>query len=108
MPAQPEYPVILNEEKHRFEMHVDGHMAYEVFKRFRGGIALLHTIVPEELGGRGIGGQLVRYILDYAAENNLKVQPDCPFVKAYIDKHPEYQVNSLYHGATLDAAESKP
>ena len=46
-----------------------------------------------------IGGTLVRHILDYAAAQGLKVRPDCPFVKAYIDKHPEYQANSLAHGA---------
>ncbi len=94
---QPE--VILNEAAHRFELHVDGHMAYEVFERFPGGIAYLHTIVPKELNGKGVGSKLVKYILDYAEQNHLKVRPDCPFVKAYIDKHPEYQANSLYHGA---------
>ena len=93
--------VTLNEATHRFEMTVDGHTAYEVFERFPGGIAYLHTIVPKELGGRGIGGQLVKHILDYAAAQGLKVRPDCPFVKAYIDKHPQYQANSLAHGATL-------
>ena len=93
--------VILNEAHHRFELTVEGHMAYEVFERFPGGIAYLHTIVPKELGGKGVGGKLVKYILDYAADNHLKVRPDCPFVKAYIDKHPEYQANSLYHGAKL-------
>lgn len=97
---QPE--VILNEAAHRFELHVDGHMAYEVFERFPGGIAYLHTIVPKELNGKGVGSKLVKYILDYAEQNHLKVRPDCPFVKAYIDKHPEYQANSLYHGAKPD------
>lgn len=93
--------VILNEATNRFELTVDGHMAYEVFERFPGGIAYLHTIVPKALEGRGVGSRLVKYILDYAAENHLKVRPDCPFVKAYIDKHPEYQGNSLVHLARL-------
>lgn len=97
---QPQFPeVILNEAKNRFELHIDGHMAYEVFERFPGGIAYLHTIVPDALGGRGVGDHLVRHILDYAAREGLKVRPDCPFVRAYIDKHPEYQANSLAHGA---------
>ena len=91
--------IVLNEATHRFEWTVDGHTAYEVFERFPGGIAYLHTIVPKELAGRGIGGMLVKHILDYAAAQGLKVRPDCPFVKAYIDKHPEYQANSLAHGA---------
>lgn len=91
--------VVLNEAENRFEMIVEGHMAYEVFERFSGGIAYLHTIVPKELGGRGIGSALVKHILDYAVSNHLKVRPDCSFVKAYIDKHPEYQAISLAHSA---------
>ena len=42
-------PLVLNEATHRFEWTVDGHTAYEVFERFPGGIAYLHTIVPKEL-----------------------------------------------------------
>ena len=80
---------------------MDGHTAVEVFERFPGGIAYLHTIVPKALEGRGVGSKLVRHILDYAVQNQLKVRPDCPFVKAYIDKHSEYQSISLAHGATL-------
>ncbi len=94
-------PVILDEARKRFEITVDGHVAYEVFERFPGGIAYLHTIVPPELEGRGVGSVLVKHILDYARDNHLKVRPDCPFVKAYIDRHPEYQSNSLAHGASL-------
>lgn len=97
MSSEPD--VILNEAENRFELHIDGHMAYEVFERFPGGIAYLHTIVPKELEGRGVASRLVRHILDYAQREGLKVRPDCPFVRAYIDKHPEYQGNSLYHGA---------
>ena len=93
--------IVLNEATHRFEWTVDGHTAYEVFERFPGGIAYLHTIVPKALEGRGVGSKLVRHILDYAVQNQLKVRPDCPFVKAYIDKHAEYQPISLAHGATL-------
>lgn len=93
--------VTLNEAAHRFELHVDGHAAVEVFERFPGGIAYLHTIVPKALEGRGVGSRLVGHILDYAVQNQLKVRPDCPFVKAYIDKHSEYQSISLAHGGTL-------
>lgn len=92
-------PIVLNEAARRFELVVDGHVAFEEFERFPGGIAYLHTIVPKALEGRGIGGALVRHIMDYAVQNQLKVRPDCPFVKAYIDKHPEYQAISLAHDA---------
>lgn len=102
---QPKYDVVDNKEAKRFEIHVDGHVAFEDYDYFttsggEKGIAYLHTEVPKELGGRGIAGYLVKYLLDYAADNNLRVKPICPYVKAYIDKHPEYQDNSVFHNAT--------
>jgi len=47
--------------------------------------------VPPALEGRGIAGKLARAALDYARERKLSVIPRCPFVAAYIRKHPEYQ-----------------
>jgi len=46
--------------------------------------------VPPELGGKGAGSALVKGALDQVRAEGLKVIPQCPFVKAYIDKHPEY------------------
>jgi hypothetical protein len=84
-------PIVLNEAEHRFEVHVDGHMASEVFERFPGGINYLHTIVPEALAGRGIASAIAQHVLDYAAAHRLKVIPTCPYIRAYIDQHPQYQ-----------------
>jgi predicted GNAT family acetyltransferase len=95
-------PILLNEGQMRFELHVQDKVAFVAFERFDGGIAYEHTVVPEELGGRGIGRQLVQYVLEYAQSNRLKVRPVCPFINAYIDKHPLYQGNSLFHGAQPD------
>lgn len=96
-----DYPVIDNRDGKRFEIHEEGHIAFEDYELFDGDIAYLHTEVPPELAGRGIASFLIRYILNDAAAKGLKVKPVCPLVKAYIDKHPEYQANSLLHGATL-------
>lgn len=95
------YTVINNKEAKRFELHHEGFVAFEDYKLFDGGISYMHTDVPSELGGKGIAGFLVRYILDYAMENGLKVKPYCPFVKAFIDKHPKYQENSVFHNPEL-------
>ena len=99
-----DYKVIDNTDKKRFEIHIDGKIAledYEFFTTSEGekGIEYKHTEVPEELGGRSIAGYLVKYILDNAAAKNLRVKPTCPYVKSYIDKHPEYQDNSVFHNA---------
>ena len=99
------YEVIDNTEQKRFEIHIDGHIAFEDYEFFttsqgEKGIAYTHTEVPEELGGRGIAGYLAKSILDDAAAKNLRVKPICPYIKAYIDKHPEYQDNSVFHNTT--------
>lgn len=79
-----------NETAHRFELPVDGHVAYIDYERVPAGVAMLHTIVPEALGGRGVGGRLVRSALVTARERGWKVRPDCPFVAAFIKKNPEF------------------
>ncbi|MCP2041558.1 putative GNAT family acetyltransferase [Neisseria sp. HSC-16F19] len=92
---QHNYTVTDNTEKSRFEIHVDGHIAFEDYRLFDGGIAYVHTEVPPELGGRGIASFLIKYILDDAIAKGLKIKPVCPFVRAYIEKHPEYQAHTV-------------
>jgi len=79
-----------NTERHRFELDADGHIAFANYERGHGVLTMLHTEVPKELEGRGIGSALIRGVLDTARREGLKVKPLCPFTKAYIDKHPEY------------------
>ncbi|MDO5653174.1 MAG: GNAT family N-acetyltransferase [Brachymonas sp.] len=86
-------------DTHRFEMQLEGHTAYAEYTLRPGVFVFAHTIVPKQLGGRGLGSQLAKHGLDYAAAQNLKVDPQCSFVKTYIDRHPEYQANSLAHDA---------
>jgi predicted GNAT family acetyltransferase len=58
-------------------------------------ITFTHTEVPPELNGRGIGSTLVRGALEQVRFRGLKVVPKCPFVAAYMGKHPEF--NDLLH-----------
>lgn len=80
-----------NAEQSRFEMIVEGHLAEVAYRRETGQIVFIHTRVPEELSGRGIAGQLARFVLDAARAEGLKVVPQCPYIAGYIQKHPEYQ-----------------
>jgi predicted GNAT family acetyltransferase len=79
-----------NTERHRFELDVDGHTAFSAYRRDGSLITIMHTEVPKELGGRGIGTKLAQGLLEIARAQGLKVKPLCPFVAAYMDKHPEY------------------
>ena len=79
-----------NTERHRFELDAGGHIAFSNYKRSDGVLTILHTEVPKELEGRGIGSSLVRGLLEIARAQGLKVRAVCPFVKAYLDRHAEY------------------
>lgn len=76
----------------RFETTIDGHtgfLSYEIIDDNT--LNYNHTIIPEELGGRGLGTALVKHALDYAKEHDKKIVPSCSFVASYVKKHPEHQ-----------------
>lgn len=85
-------PFITNNEKEqRFEfLFNDGEYAFIEYRCYQKDMALMHTVVPEEKQGLGIAGQLTKYVLDYAREKDLKLIIYCPYVAAYLKKHPEY------------------
>jgi hypothetical protein len=83
--------VTVNSEKSRYEMPVEGHIAFVTFRRAPDRITLLHAEVPPELAGRGIGSRLAKATLDAVRAEGLKVVPRCSFLAAYIQRHPEYQ-----------------
>jgi len=87
-----EYKITENTDANRFEMPVDGYVPYIEYSIKADKIYLTHTIVPKELGGRGIGSALVKQVLAIIQNRQLKVVPVCSFVEAYIDKHPEWEV----------------
>ncbi len=99
-----EYTITHNEAEQRFEIELDAtHKAIVEYKMMPDAIAFLHTEVPPAYEGKGIAGQLAKFVLDYAASNHLHVRPYCPYIKSYIDRHPEYQENSVFHNIDLGA-----
>lgn len=79
------------EDETRFVVHFDGAEAVLDYLRDGDTITFTHTEVPEGLEGRGVGSALARAGLDHAREQELSVQVLCPFVGAYLDRHPEYR-----------------
>lgn len=53
-------------------------------------IAMVHTEVRPAYEGQGVGGQLARYALDDTRRRGRRVRPLCPFVRAWIERHPDY------------------
>ena len=73
----------------RFTTTVDGYDAFVEYVERDGVMTITHTIVPPEIGGRGIAAQLVHAALEYARAAGLKVVPRCSYAAGYFDKHPE-------------------
>jgi hypothetical protein len=88
-PVSDSAEVIDNADASRFELREDGRLA-ELVYRVRGGrLVLIHTEVPLELEGRGIGGRLVTAAVDRAAREGLTLVPLCPFARGWLERHPE-------------------
>ncbi len=79
-----------NEAAKRFETTIDGKTGYISYQDLGQSLVFDHTIVPQALGGRGVGSALVKHALDFARDEHKKVIPQCSFVASYMKKHPEY------------------
>ncbi|GAA4347019.1 GNAT family N-acetyltransferase [Angustibacter luteus] len=78
-------------DRHRYEATVDGEVAGKAFyRRDHTTVTFTHTEVDDAFEGQGVGSTLVRWALDDVRRQGLRVRPLCPFVKAYIERHPEY------------------
>jgi len=77
-----------NQDASRLEIHADGELAELVYRKRAGRLVLVHTEVPEALGGRGLGGQLVQAALGKAAAEGLTVVPLCPYARGWLQRHP--------------------
>ncbi len=80
----------------RFEIERDGEVAYLEYSLSELILELIHTEVPKKLRGMGLASSLAEVALNWARENNLKVDIVCPTVQEYVAKHPEYS-NLVMH-----------
>ncbi len=77
--------------RNRFEARVDGDPAgFAEYMTTDTLIVFTHTEVDPRFEGKGVGGALIRGALDRVRAGERKVLPLCPFVKAWIGKHPDY------------------
>ena len=89
--TKPNLDIIHNQAASRFETTIDSQTGYISYQERGDTLVYDHTIVPQQLGGQGVGSALVKHALNYAREHDKKVVPQCSFVASYINKHPEYQ-----------------
>ena len=78
-------------EQNRFVSYVEGYEAVVEYTLKDNVIDLYRTFTPPELRGKGVAGKLVKYAIEYAKKNNLKVIPTCSYVRGYIERHENYK-----------------
>ena len=81
-----------NAPEARYELLVDGTLAAEAhYERRPGRVVFVHTEVGEAFRGRRLGDRLAEFALRDARDRGERVIARCPFIAAYVERHPEHQ-----------------
>ena len=79
-----------NETGNRFELEIDGAIAFVTYRKSPGAITLEHTEVPPELGGKGVGSKIARATLDAVRAQGRKLTVECEFIQGFMKKNPGF------------------
>lgn len=85
-------PVVEHDEPgRRYVLRIDGEQVGELgYSVGADRVVMEHTVVDDSRQEKGLGSRLVAYALDDVRSAGRRVVPQCPFVRAYVDRHPEY------------------
>lgn len=83
--------LIDNTAENRFELPFNGHIAFITYEQEGEVLALTHTIAPDELKGTGTAQALAEKVFAKVEASGKKIHPYCPYIFAYIRKHPEWK-----------------
>jgi uncharacterized protein len=78
-----------NQANSRFEVRAEGALAELIYRKNGNRLVLVHTGVPEALGGHGIAGQLVQAAVDEAVATGMTIVPLCPYARSWLERHPD-------------------
>ncbi|WP_448002567.1 GNAT family N-acetyltransferase [Agromyces bauzanensis] len=85
-----------HEEANRYELKLDGELAgYAEYRTSPGRITFTHTIVFPEHEGKGLGSRIAKHVLDDAVARGDTIVPRCPFIAAYLRRHPDVYDDSV-------------
>ncbi|HEY3089085.1 MAG TPA: GNAT family N-acetyltransferase [Jatrophihabitantaceae bacterium] len=81
-----------NSDESRYEVLLDGQpVGFAYYRAEPGMVVFTHTEVEPEAEGKGVASSLIRWALDDVRRRGLSAVPLCPFVRAFIARHPEYE-----------------
>jgi predicted GNAT family acetyltransferase len=76
---------------HRYELVIDGHVAFIDYKQKGDVVYLIHTEVPDALQGRGIAAELVELTFKHMEAHKEVLVPRCPYVQSYLKRHTDWE-----------------
>lgn len=79
-----------NHVRSRYELDVEGGVAFADYRLSPGIVTINYTEVPREQRGKGLGATLARAVLEHIREHKLKIVPRCGFVRGFIRDNPEF------------------
>lgn len=82
--------VVENAGQNRFELSLDGGTALVAYRRDGERLVLVHTEVPDQFAGQGVGSRLAKGVFELIRASGRKAVVRCEFLKGWIAKHPEY------------------
>lgn len=86
-----ESKIVRNDARHRYELKIGAEVVgIAVFREEPGRVVFTHTVVFPAYEGRGLGGKLAQAAIDDAVSRGLRIVPECPFISAWLGRHPEY------------------
>ena len=83
------YTLVHNKKLAHYEYHIEGAIAYITYDEKHGKLHLTHTVVPDELSGKGLAKMLLEDVLKQIKKDNKKAVAQCSYIVKYLEKHPE-------------------
>ena len=91
-PSQQQPRVVRNDAASRYELYVEDVLAGTIEYRSEAGrLVLVSTVIEPAFAGQGLGSRLVAGALNDARARSEQMVPECDFVTAYVERHPDYQ-----------------
>jgi predicted GNAT family acetyltransferase len=86
-----EFEITRNDERARYEVRSgDDLLGFAMYREEPGRVVFTHTVVKPEHEGQGIGTELARHVVEATIADGLTIVPECPFIAAFLEEHPEY------------------
>ncbi|WP_067566943.1 GNAT family N-acetyltransferase [Nocardia acidivorans] len=91
--------VVRNDAQHRYEVWYGNSLAgFTEYRERDGDTTFIHTEVDKAFGGKGLGSALARQSVEDVIARGRAIVPRCPFIKAWLDKHPDYDEHVVGKG----------